>query len=459
MATTASSAVTGTAVERLEAMKESPGRFDYAADEVRELQIAAMDERFQERRGTMRLLEHRAREAGITGISSFDDVVPLLFPHTAYKSYPESFLLDERWDRLTKWLGTVSPYQPGAVDASSIPDLDAWIERMADEEGIFISCSSGTTGSPALLPASQVDLEWTKVDCVTSFTWGSGVEPAADRRLLMLAAVPSIAKNDTVIGAQTAAFGDSAMPTFRLPMPAITIGALTKMVVLRRKMVEGRAMPEEIADFERTSKEREELLDQAMVAAAEAIVAHRGEKLFFMGYWGAQYQVAKLVREMGYAGKDLNPDNCIYVAGGTKRAELPPDYQEFVYETWNIPAERHFQAYSMQEINSTMPRCNEGKRYHVPAWLVPLVLDKNGDALLPHDGGEVEGRAAFFDIALDGRWGGVISGDKISVDYGPCACGSASPSIRDDIVRFADLEGDDKIGCAGTVDAYVRGLS
>jgi len=26
-------------------------------------------------------------------------------------------------------------------------------------------------------------------------------------------------------------------------------------------------------------------------------------------------------------------------------------------------------------------------------------------------------------------------------------------------VRYADLKGDDKIGCAGTVDAYVRGLS
>jgi len=26
-------------------------------------------------------------------------------------------------------------------------------------------------------------------------------------------------------------------------------------------------------------------------------------------------------------------------------------------------------------------------------------------------------------------------------------------------VRYADLEGDDKIGCAGTIDAYVRGVA
>ena len=352
----------------------------------------------------------------------------------------------------------MSPYQAQPVDPAEIDDLDAWLARMA-EDGVFVSCSSGTTGSPALLPASQVDLDWTKQDCVTAYTWGAGVEPAQDRRMLTLAAVASIPKNNTVIGAQTAAFGKPGLPTFRLPMPPITIGSMTKMVVLRRKMTEGRAMPEEIADFERTSAERQELLDQAMIGAAEEIVKHRDEKMFFMGYWAAQYEVAKLVREMGYSAKDLNPDNCMFVAGGLKRAQLPADYQEFVYGTWNIRADRHFQAYGMQEINSTMPRCSAGRRYHVPPWLVPLVLNQNGDVLIARNGGEVEGRAAFFDIALDGRWGGVISGDKISMDYRPCACGSASPSIRDDVVRYADLAGDDKIGCAGTVDAYVRGLA
>jgi hypothetical protein len=114
----------------------------------------------------------------------------------------------------------------------------------------------------------------------------------------------------------------------------------------------------------------------------------------------------------------------------------------------------------MQELNSGMPKCGNGGRYHVPPWIVPMILNKDGDAMLPHSGaGEIEGRAAFFDLALDGRWGGVITGDKISLDYGSCSCGNAGPSIRDNIVRYADLEGDDKIGCAGTVDAYVRGVA
>jgi hypothetical protein len=113
----------------------------------------------------------------------------------------------------------------------------------------------------------------------------------------------------------------------------------------------------------------------------------------------------------------------------------------------------------MQELHSGMPRCRAGGRYHLPPWVVPLILNKEGDELLPITAGEYEGRAAFFDLSIDGRWGGVISGDKVSIDFSPCACGNKGPSIRDTIVRYADLEGDDKIGCAGTVDAYVRGVA
>ncbi len=106
-----------------------------------------------------------------------------------------------------------------------------------------------------------------------------------------------------------------------------------------------------------------------------------------------------------------------------------------------------------------MPRCHEGGRYHLPPWLVALPLNKDGDALVEIGSGPVTGRAAFFDLSLDGRWGGVISGDRIEIDFGPCACGNASPSISDTIVRYSDLQGDDKIACSGTVDAYVRGMS
>ena len=343
------------AAEKLTGKVRDEDRFDYSAAEIRPLQIAALNERFQDRRGLIKLLGLRAEEAGITEIRSMEDMVPLLFPHTAYKSYPESFLIDERWDRLTKWLGTVSPYAIEGVDLDGIGDIDEWIARLA-AKGYFISCSSGTTGKSAMLIASQKDMDWSKIDTVGVFSWGSGVPAAQDRLLVGCAPVATVPKNQAISEAQAEAFCNPEWERWAYPVPPITVGSLTRMVVMRKKMADGKASPQEIADFEATSKERQDVLDSAIEKTADFIVANRGRKLMVAGLWSGLYAVAKAVRERGYAAKDFDPDNCIYVGGGLKRAQLPADYQQFVHETFNIPEGRHFQNYSMQELNSGMPK-------------------------------------------------------------------------------------------------------
>ncbi len=446
------------ATERLTRLAAADDRFDYSHAELRETQVEALNERFQERKDRIKLLGHRALEAGITEVRSREDVVPLLLPHTVYKSYPESFLIDERWDRLGKWLGTVSPYPISPIETSDITGIDDWIARL-QAKGHYVSCSSGTTGKSAMLLASDKDMDWSRKDAVSVFSWGSGVRPAHDRRMMGLAPIAAVPKSLIIGQALQEAFGDPARERFRLPIPPITVGSLTKMVVLRKKIADGTALPGELAEFERTSRERQVTLDEATTTGAETLIKYREEKLYISGMWNALYQVAKIVRGMGYSAKDFHPDNCIYVGGGLKRAQLPPDYQEFVHQTFNIPANRNFQNYSMQELNSGMPKCQKGGRYHVPPWIVPFILDEEGGTMLRHETGEVEGRAAFYDLSLDGRWGGIITGDKISLDFSSCACSCKGPSVRDNIIRYADIQGDDKIGCAGTVDAYVRGLS
>ena len=449
----------GAAAKELKGMISAEDRFDYDPAQLRKVQVEALNERFHERKDAIKLLGMRAREAGTTEISTIEDIVPLLFPHTAYKSYPESFLMEGKWDRLTKWLGTVSPY-PIEIDTAGIEDIDTWIDRL-EAEGHYVSASSGTTGKSAMLIASEKDMQWSELDTVNLFAWGSGIKPLRDRLQVGTGAVASVAKNRRIGAAQAAAFGNPEWVRWNYPVPPITVGALTRQVVMRKKIADGTARPDEIAEFERTARERAELIEQAVPKAAEFLIANREKKLLVAGMWSGLYNVAKAVRDQGYGAKDFNPDNAIYVGGGLKRAQLPADYQEFVYGTFNIPKGRHFQMYSMQELNSGMPKCADHGRYHVPPWLVPILLDKTGDAALPHNfDGEIEGRAAFFDLSLDGRWGGVISGDKISIDYRPCPhCGNRSPSVADTIGRYADLEGDDKIGCAGTIDAYVRGIS
>lgn len=448
----------GDATEKLLAYQNDPSRFDIPGKDLRADQIAALNERFIERKDAIKLLAHRANEAGITQILSLNDMVPLLFPHTAYKSYPESFLVEEKWDRLSKWLGTISPHAIPAIDAARINDIDDWIDQLQAKRH-FISCSSGTTGKSAMLIASEKDMAWSRVDTVNVFAWGSGVEPRQDRKLIGCAPVATVPKNVIISEAQYSAFANPDWPRWVYPVPPITVGALTKMVVIRKKIADGTALPQELANFESVSAERQAILDSAIGKTADEIIANRDKKLMVAGLWSGLYAVAKYVRDKGYDAKDFQPDNCIYVGGGLKRAQLPDDYQQYVHDTFNIPADRTFQNYSMQELNSGMPKCRAGGRYHIPPWIVPFLLNEEGDQLLPVSDGEVEGRAAFFDLSLDGRWGGVITGDKISIDFGPCACGNKGPSVRDNIVRYADIKGDDKIGCAGTVDAYVRGLS
>lgn len=450
----------GEAVNKLLSYMPEASGFDEPYSEIRDLQIAAMNERLQEQGLGIKLVAMRAKDAEVTEIAKLEDVVPLLLPHTAYKSYPESFLTEKKWDRLTKWLATASAYPTENVDLSDVREIDDWVEACA-RAGLFVSCSSGTTGKSAMLVASRKDLDFTSKDGVAAVQWGSDIRVGDKRTPAGPAGAVAYTPRNAAMGeAMVGAFMDPEAPRFASGLPPVTVGSLTKMIGLRKRITDGTAQPGEIAEFEAESAARQKGLDDAQVGAVDDIISKRGERLYITGMWGALYSFAEAVRERGYSAKDFHPENCIYVGGGLKRAKVPDNYREYIYETFNLQPRFIYQMYGMQELGTSMPRCQEGNRYHVPPWLVPLPLDKQGDALVPGAGaGAVEGRAAFFDLSMDGRWGGVISGDHIHLDYSPCSCGNRSPSIADDIYRYADLEGDDKIGCAGTVDAYVRGMS
>jgi hypothetical protein len=446
----------GSAAERLKLLAGAPDRFDLSAADLLPAQLAAANELLQDRIGRIRLLRNRAETGGITQIRELSDLVPLLFAHTAYKSYPAEWLTERKWDRLGKWLESVSSYPVAGVDVSHVRDIDDWIDRL-QAAGHFVSCSSGTTGKSAMLNGSAADMEWSRGDSVGSFSWGSGVAPAQDRKIFGLAPVASVPRNLVIRDALVKAYGLPGSTPFIYPVPPITIGQITGMVALRKSMADGTAKPADIAAYEATSAGRQRAIDEAIGVSADALVQARSDKLFLSGLWASLYRVAEAVRARGFKAKDFHEDNTIYVGGGLKGATLPPNYRNFVFETFNLSPDRVFQMYGMQELNTGMPRCPAG-RYHVAPWLMCLVLDQAGEKLIPAVG-EVEGRAAFFDLSLDGRWGGVISGDKITVNYGTCACGNRSPSIRDDITRYADLPGGDKISCSGTIDAYVRGVT
>ena len=445
-----------TAVETLLNYVKSDDQFGTPYSDILPLQIQAANERFQDRIGKIKLLQNRADTGGVTSVTKASDIVPLLFAHTTYKSYVESWLSDGRWDRMSKWLETVSAYSTAGLDLSGITNFDGWIERL-ETVGHYVACSSGTTGKPAILTCSQEDLDLSGEIITKELAWALDVTPKGDFKIIGLGGATKAARTIATQKAMVAAFS-TPEKAFQNPAPPITVGQVADMIRLRRKVADGSASPSEIAEYEAESARRQANLEGGIEQTLDAIISSRDEKLLIMGMWATLFKFAEEARAKGYSAKDFQP-NYMMVAGGLKGANVPPNYKEIVYDTFNLAAERNANFYSMQEINTTCPLCPAG-RYHVPPWLMLLLLDEPGDALIDVSaGGEFEGRAAFFDVTMDARWGGIISGDKIKVNYGRCECGKEGPTVGMEIVRYADLASGDKLTCSGTIDAYVRGVA
>jgi hypothetical protein len=291
----------------------------YAAyDGIREAQVAAINERLQEQRGKIKLVDMRAKEAGVDKVRSLEDAVPLLLPHTAYKSYPESFLKEKKWDRLTKWLGTVSAYPTNNVDLSDVREIDDWVEACG-RAGHFVSCSSGTTGKSAMLVATKADLDFASRDGVAAVQWGSDIR-AGDMRTMAgpAGAVAYTPRNAAMGQAMLGAFVDPAAPRFQSGLPPVTVGSLTKMITLRQAIADGAAKPSDIAEYESQAASREQGLADALAGSVEDIISKRGERLYITGMWGALYPSQRRSGRAASAARTSTPRTpCTWAAGSS----------------------------------------------------------------------------------------------------------------------------------------------
>lgn len=445
----------GSQVEALTRLVDDPARFDIPHADLRAAQLAAAQERFSGLRDKIKLLDHRAGEAGLEAISDFADLVPLLFAHTSYKSYPDNWLLQGNWKRLARWLGALSAEPVDAAGLEQAADLDDWLTRLEAAQ-TFVSCSSGTTGKCSMIAASPADRAFVRRQTAQALAWSTGTVPDRSFRFVGSVPVPDSPRNRDVISAYADNFGDGE--PFHFPSPPITIGQVSQMVAMRRAIAEGSAAPAELERFEALASQREAAMAEGTERTLEALERLRSRKLFIAGQFAMTYRMAEALRTRGLSGQDFNPDNIIAFGGGLKGASLPDGYREYIEQTFNVRPGKVYRYYGMQEINSSMPICRAG-RYHVPPWLILLLLDRTGDNLISPEQGEQQGRAGFLDLSISGRWGGLISGDRVTVRHGKCDCGHQGPTIADDIARYADLGDGDKITCAGTIDAYVRGIS
>ncbi|MFD4511353.1 hypothetical protein ACFWPQ_50510 [Streptomyces sp. NPDC058464] len=418
--------------------------------------IKGLDARFQERRGQVPVLARRAEAEGITTIRSPEDMLPLLFPHMTYKSYPESLIVKGHWAQMNRWLDSLSTHRVGDVDVSGVEDVDGWIERL-EASGHLVASSSGTSGKGSFLNKTRADRKASLGDLICCLR-ALGLPPDPSWHVLPIGPDTRISQHVAVRDLLISSYGRPDAIAFpRGNAPAGPYGYMARLAAMRRAMAEGAAAPDEVAAFEAESAGRQAETERRLRHFAEQLLMRRSERVFFNATLPLLYRLCEILRELGASDGDLTGRNALMAGGGLKGMRLPPDYREQIFRLLNIEPSRFLHYYSMQELNVRLAKCPAG-RYHVPPELTLFVLDKEGESLAPVSDGQVEGRAAFFDMTVDGRWGGTISGDKIIADLGVCPCGRPGSTVFDEITRYSDLPDGDKITCAGTMDAYVRGF-
>lgn len=439
----------------LEMITDPDRAYDQPAAELRPLQLAAAQALFETRRQQIPLLQRRADDAGITAIHDFADLVPLLFAHTVYKSYPPSFFEQGRWDRMLQWLNTLSVADVSNVDVEGVKDVDDWLERLWDA-GHAVIATSGTTGKCSFLNHTMGDREMKARHARHTVGW-----PVAranqDRPVFWLGPIKGRSSAVEAAIANAANWGRPGK-TFALSQEPMLMADVSRMAAVRNRMVKGTATPDEIAEIERSTQQKGARMREELLRFADLIFEHRHEPIFLSGLWAQHMMIIERARELGIPDGDFHSDSVISAGGGLKGISLPADYKEQVDRFYG-PVKR-FAVYGMTEMAQAMPRCEAG-RYHIPPGLIALPLDATGERLITASeaGGQpVEARFGFLDLLYEGRWGGIITGDKVTVDFSDrCACGRHGPTLLDNISRFAQPGEDDHIGCAGTIDAYIKG--
>jgi hypothetical protein len=217
--------------DRLVKLVDTENPYDYDFAEFLPRQLAAVNERFQDRVQKIKLLQNRAETGGISEVRRMADIVPLLFAHTAYKSYPENWLLEEKWDRLGKWLDTVTTDRVKPMDTSGVKGLDDWLLRLEDQ-GHYVSCSSGTTGKCAMMNSAAPDLEFAGKSLLRGIIW-AGLKPNRDRRMIGAGQIASTPRNRATGRPMAEALSRPDVQPFSPDVPPITIGGITEMIVLR----------------------------------------------------------------------------------------------------------------------------------------------------------------------------------------------------------------------------------
>jgi hypothetical protein len=431
--------------------------------ELEELQREAIGIRFQQHHQSIEMLRKLADRLGITELGQFNDVVPLMFSHTAFKSYPSALIDRKRFDLMTKWLDKLTSYDLSSVDTQGCNSIDDWIDRLDAQTPLQVITSSGTTGTLSILPkdkrgAVEGMVLW-KICLFQTF----GREPT-DKELNPSVDViwPNFASGklghlriaDMIKNGFTGGDASKFHPLYSGSVETDLMFLVSKMRAAASRGELDRleidpALAARKDEFIAVQLRQPQELDAFFVEITEKL---RGKRVFMIGTYHLMYDIAKAGLERGVKNV-FAKDSAILTGGGMKGVALPADFMDVITEFLGV--DKIQVGYGFSESSTFHWACEEG-RYHVMPWVIPFILDPDTSEPLPRTGRRT-GRAAVYDILLRAHWGGVISGDEVTIDWDlQCPCGRASVAFERDIIRYSEKQGveDDRITCAATQEVH-----
>ena len=439
----------------------------FSREQIEAVHLAGLRKRFGELRRQVPVLDRLATEHGIDAIQSLEEAVPLLFPHTVYKSYPLSILERGQFDRLTRWLDGLTALDLGKVDVSGVDSIDGWIKRLDEQTDMRLLHTFGTTGKLSFMPRMRE--HWIQSTTLTAHAirdWnGYGTGPD-----LMTARLPMVqpgyryGAGATYRGVEAmvklwAGGDDNAL--FLYPDDYFSADIASLAGRLRAAEARGEQGKLELSpgllarreEFAHREQQRPERMKEFLQTA---IRRFGGRDICLFAVWPILFEWAEQGLAQGMRNL-FGKGSLLMSGGGSKGRVLPEDYREQIFDF--LGYSRTFEIYSMSELMPGNPRCEAGN-YHVPPVLVPFVLDPQTGKMLPRSGTQT-GRFACFDMLPDTYWGGLVTGDEVTMAGWdePCSCGRRSPYLHGSIRRFSEIQGgDDKINCAGAPEAHDRAL-
>ena len=428
------------------------------------MQWEGLQMRFAQLRDRIGYLKKLADRDGVDALRTLNDVVPLLFEHTVYKSYPASLLEKSRFGMINTWLEKLTTVPLKHVDVSQCDSIDSWIAVMDAETDLCIHHSSGTSGTVSLFPKSKGELSaFGKLYPLRFQRFGEDVPSELEPKAHVVS--PSFRSGSSAHFRineqyfQRIAHGDPAFMHTAFPGP-MSADILYLAGRLRAAKARGdldrleipQSLLDRLAAFETDGAARAAQM-QAFLDEISTKLA--GQRVFMACaptyLWPMAEKALAAGREHVFA-----PNSVVSSGGGAKGMVLPDNWQAEVMRFAGV--DRIPMNYAMTEMNANNMLC-ENNHYHIAPWIIPFVLDPDTSAVLPRTG-TVTGRLGFYDLIPDTHWGGFISGDEVTMTWDKsCGCGREGPFIENRIERYSDKRGgDDKISCAASAEAHEEAM-